>query len=251
MCYPTVLESSSEHDKRALGILCTNKQIRNEALENLLHNCEMYFLNRDFQVLYEEHKHHHGKGMRLPKKMYQNLRTIWITTAHLKSWTQHAVLKALNSLALVNVEHNMTGNKFSGYDFRHLTCVSGHGTNPLSIVNDHDRNKLINLSLQQITGCPLRHEGWLNSVYERIGKPLKRRAFKPGDLQVRIHFRCPACRCEQHCHYGRTIQKAMVCSLELASVMATKLTRNRRSSTTGTQKNPRPAMGRCRVKYMA
>lgn len=190
--YLKVLQCRSEQDKKALGLLCTNKQVRNEARKSLLQNCEIYFLNRRFPAPYEKHKHVQAKGMRLPTNMYQDLRHIWITTAHLKSWNQHPVLQSLRNLTVINIEHNMSGG-WLRFQYRCPTCSNIHGLNPPNRIDDEGQKELVNLSIREITGSHTAQG--IQSGCAAVRKLLDKSAQKPGDLQVHIHLRCPFCIC--------------------------------------------------------
>jgi len=155
ICYPKVLASSSESDKKSLAILCVNKQVNLEACRHLLRECDLYFLNQEFHVFHERHVHkRHVNSVprpRLSKDMYQEIRTIWITTAHVRSWDHYAGLKSLGCLRLINIEHEMKDDD-SKHLLTHLTCKQNYDRDPKSIVVGEDLGSLIGLTADEIVG---------------------------------------------------------------------------------------------------
>lgn len=143
--------------------------------------------------------------------MHQEIRTIWITTAHVRSWDHHAGLKSLRSLRLINIEHNMTGDS-RGRLLKHLTCVRNYGRDPRSVVDNQDRRHLVNLSVHP-------DGGFLNERTTPKLRPIVAKDNEnPDQLKIHVHFRCASCTCFNHCrplhyrypHVRHVITKTMV-----------------------------------------
>lgn len=190
VCYPKVLASSSDSDKKSLAILCVNKQINRESCALLLQRCDPYFLNRPFHVFRETHLHYVPR-QRLGKAMYQEIRTIWITTEHLRSWDQHGGLKCLSNVRLINIDQGVIGGQL----FRHLTCALKHRRDPRSFVSIQDRRSLVDLSVKRMLGpgggADLRITPGLRPIVAKDKE-------NPDQLRIHVHFRCPPDTCLSH-----------------------------------------------------
>jgi len=144
--------------------------------------------------------------------MYEDIRTIWITLDHAKKWDQHHGFKGLRNLTLINIEHNMTGNRHSLY---YLTCTRNYERAADTVVSVEHRRQLLNLSIYEVTDH-FRHfyDDWITPNANRLIKgAIVKDLLNSSRLKIHVHFRCPSCMCN-HCvnlgNYTYKITRTMV-----------------------------------------
>lgn len=183
-----------------LSIRSVNHDLNEQCLVYMYNNNRVYIDPDKFYISLPTHMHTSEADSILSSTMMTEIRNIFITDKHLRTYCQNETILPFTGVRTINIEHDMTKVPMNNVNLvRHIV-----GSDHLELSDKQSlRSEIMAMSIAE-----------LNALHEKVWSEEKGKCLDLGELlsggfehgarglSIHVHVRCPKCQC-QECRWMR------------------------------------------------